>query len=183
VEELGLGPVGVVGMSMGGCTGLSLAARHPAMVDRLVLADTTSCYGVDRVERWQERAEVALRKARSDQGAFQLDRWFSDAFRAADPEECQRVLEIFIGTDSRAHAAACAALGAFDGTALMPLVEADTWVLVGEQDYATPPAMAETLAGGIPHARLQVLAETRHLSLVERSDVWPLLEAYLGGAR
>jgi 3-oxoadipate enol-lactonase len=52
-------------------------------------------------------------------------------------------------------------------------------VLVGDQDTATPPAMAETLAGGIPGARLAVLAGVRHFSLVENRDAWALVEAHL----
>jgi len=53
-------------------------------------------------------------------------------------------------------------------------------VLVGEEDYATPVAMAEAIAGRVPGARLQVLKNARHLSLLEREDVWPELAAHLG---
>jgi 3-oxoadipate enol-lactonase len=41
--------------------------------------------------------------------------------------------------------------------------------------------MAEELAAGIPGARLELLRQTRHLSLVERPDVWPTIAAHLRG--
>ena len=39
--------------------------------------------------------------------------------------------------------------------------------------------MAEQLAGGIDRARLQVLEGTRHLSLLERLDIWPAITEFL----
>jgi len=180
IEAVGGQSVAVMGMSMGGCTAMALAARRPDLVDRLVLADTTSCYGPERVETWNERARNAQAKSRPEQGGFQLDRWFSERFRVEHPEQAQRVVDIFLATDSAVHAAACRALGAFDGTSELENIKAETLVLVGEEDYATPVAMAEVIAERIPRARLEVLRNARHLSLLEREDVWPALATHLG---
>ncbi len=93
----------------------------------------------------------------------------------------KRVADVFLATDSAAHAQACRALGAFDGTALLPSITADTLVVVGEHDYATPPAMAEALAGGIPGAALRVLPDARHFSLFEAPGALDLVAAHLLG--
>lgn len=179
IETLGAGPAHVIGLSMGGSTALVLAATRPDLVDRLVLADTTACYGAGRVETWAERAGNAAEVPRERQLDFQRDRWFAEEFRERRPDEVERVAKIFLATDSRAHAAACRALGALDATALLPRIEAPTLVLVGDEDYATPPEMARTIADGIPGARLHVLRSTRHLSLIERPDLWPAVEEHL----
>jgi pimeloyl-ACP methyl ester carboxylesterase len=42
IDELGLGRVHFVGLSMGGFVGMRLAARHPELVRSLVLLDTSS---------------------------------------------------------------------------------------------------------------------------------------------
>ncbi|WP_433555126.1 alpha/beta fold hydrolase [Pseudonocardia xinjiangensis] len=179
IEAVADGPVDVVGLSMGGSTAILLAQRRPDLVARLVLADTTADYGPDRVAQWIDRAEKAVGVPREKQVAFQVDRWFSPSFVEAHPDEVRRVSDIFVATDSRAHAAACHAFAGLDADAGLGDIQAPTLVLVGRDDYATPPAMAQVLASGIPDARLEVLDDTRHLSLIERPDLWPLVEKHL----
>lgn len=179
IGHLDAGPVSVVGMSMGGCTAIALASRHPELVDRLVLADTTADYGPDKAEAWETRASNASSKPREQQIEFQRDRWFSPAFVDAQPDEVQRVAEIFIKTDSEAHAAACRALGQFDDTDRLAKVVQPTLLLVGEDDYATPPDMAGALHQALPDSRLEILPQTRHLSLIENRRTWSMLRDHL----
>jgi 3-oxoadipate enol-lactonase len=181
VEALDLGPVDVVGMSMGGCTAMVLAASRPDLVRRLVLADTTACYGPDRVEQWSQRASQAENTPREEQLTFQRRRWFSERFREEHPDEVERVAKIFVATDSRAHAAACHALGGVDITARLADIRAGTLVVAGDEDYATPPAMAADITDGIAGSRLRILENTRHLSLLERPDLWPAIAEHVAG--
>jgi 3-oxoadipate enol-lactonase len=119
-----------------------------------------------------------LARPREDQLGFQLERWFSPDFRAERPDEVQRVADIFLKTDSDAHATACRALGAFDGEHFLADIEADTLVVVGADDYATPPAMGKALAEGIPHAAYREIPAVRHMSLVEHQPLWDEIEAH-----
>jgi 3-oxoadipate enol-lactonase len=181
IEDFGAGPADVIGLSMGGSTALVLAASRPDLVHRLVLADATAWYGPDRIAEWAQRADRALNLERAAQLEFQRDRWFAEPFRAEHPEEVERVCEIFVATDSKAHAAAGRALGALDARDRLGDVEAETLVVVGEEDYATPPEMARELAAGITGAQLRVLDHARHLSLLERPDLWPVVAAHFAG--
>ena len=181
IEATAPGPVGVIGLSMGASTALVLAARRPDLVSRIVIADGSACYGRDRVERWAERAQSAESKPREHQLEFQRDRWFGPAFREAQPETVARICDIFLRTSSAAHAAACRALGGLDATDQLGKITASALVVVGSQDYATPPAMARTIAAGIPGAELMVLEGARHMSLIEQPSAWARIEAHLGG--
>lgn len=181
LEEVGDDPAHVLGMSMGGCSAIALAVRRPELVGRLTLVDTTADYGPEKGPTWEQRAENAVGKARAEQLPFQGDRWFSPSFLADNPAEVSRVSQIFLGTDSNAHAAACRALGAYDDSARLGDITAPTLVLVGDEDYATPPAMAEALHAGIAGSMLQVLEETRHLSLIQNLGAWDLVVDHLAG--
>lgn len=187
IEALDVAPVGVVGMSMGGGTALLLAATRPELVGSLVLLDTTACYGEDRVRAWEARATKAATTPRADQLPFQIDRWFSPSTVESAPDVVARVSEVFLKTDSDAHAAACRAMGALDATPLLGSVTAETLVIVGADDYATPPAMAEQLHAGIAGSRLRVIDGVRHLSAFDDPRPWSLaidhLRATLPGPR
>lgn len=168
----------LVGLSMGGNTAIVFAATYSDRVGRLVLADTTANYGPDRRKKWEERAQSVLSTSREDQLDFQLDRWFSPAFLDEHAQEARRIADIFLQTDSAAHAAACHALGAFDGERLLEKIQADTLVIVGADDYATPPPMARHLADRIPRATYRELPNVRHVSLVEYRPVWTEIEEH-----
>jgi 3-oxoadipate enol-lactonase len=173
------GPVPVLGMSMGGCVAIALAINHPGLVSRLVLADTTASYGPDRRQAWEKRARDAVAKPRRAQTEFQVGRWFSPGFH--DQAEIQRVVDLFVATDSEAHSQACRALGDFDATASLGSIRCPALVVVGEDDQATPLSMAQDLAAGIPGARLLVLANARHFSLFEKPEALPLVADHLLG--
>jgi 3-oxoadipate enol-lactonase len=66
---------------------------------------------------------------------------------------------------------------------LLPAITAPTLVLVGEEDYATPPDMARQLHDTIPGATLQVLPALRHMSLIERPALAETIADHLAGAR
>jgi len=179
LDSLGLDKISLLGLSMGGSVAVTFAGLFPGRVRSLVLADTTAWYGEDAVKAWTERAEKARDVPRLKQVPFQLDRWFSPEFRENHAAEADRVVQIFLHTDSEAHGAASVAMGELDSRALLPAVRASTLVLVGEHDYATPPSMAEALAAGITGATLEVLPGLRHMSLIERPALVARIRAHL----
>jgi 3-oxoadipate enol-lactonase len=181
LDTLGSGPVHLLGMSMGGSVAMTFAGLYPDRVRTLTLADTTAWYGENAVTAWAERAEKAVSVPREKQVGFQVDRWFSESFRNARPADVERVVRIFVATDSAAHGAACQAMGALDSRELLASVTAPTLVLVGEEDYATPPAMAEQIADGVPGSTLLVLPALRHMSLIEKPGLAAVIRAHLHG--
>lgn len=158
----------VAGGSMGGCVALAFAASYPQLVTALGLVDTTAWYGVEALRQWAERAERALKAGLGGLIDFQVTRWFGDGFRAGHPDIVRQSVEIFLRNDLPAYAASCRMLGACDLRAVLPTIAAPTAVLVGEEDYATPIAMAEALRHGIRNANLTVLKGARHLTPLER---------------
>ncbi len=167
LNELRLSRADVLGMSMGGTVAVALASSVPSRVERLVLCDTTAWYGPDAVAVWEERARTAEQSPRETQVPFQVDRWFGEVFRRRCPASVSTVVGIFLRTRPAVHAAACRALGAYDGRGQLAKITAATLVVTGEEDYATPAAMGEELAKGIPGAVGQVWPGLRHFAVIE----------------
>jgi len=161
----------VAGASMGGCVALAFGAAYPARVDGLGLIDTTAWYGADAPAKWEERAGKALTEGLGALIEFQTSRWFTDAFREAHPDIVERAVRVFLANDVRAYAETCRMLGAADKRAAMTAFRFPCQVIVGREDYASPVAMAEAMAGAIPGARLHIIENARHLTPLEVPDI------------
>jgi 3-oxoadipate enol-lactonase len=160
----------VAGCSMGGNVGQAFAAEYPECVSALGLIDTTAWYGADAAAKFKERADISRTKGLRGMIDFQLTRWFSDGFRANHPEVLKRTTDIFVANDVDCYAASCGLLGAADTRAQLGSFKMPTAVVVGEEDYATPVAMARQLHEAIPQSTLSIIAGARHLTPIEFPD-------------
>jgi 3-oxoadipate enol-lactonase len=160
----------VVGCSMGGNVAQAFAGEYPQRVSALGLIDTTAWYGADAAAKFKERAEIARTKGLRDMIDFQLTRWFSDGFRANHPEVLKRMTDIFVTNDVDCYGASCELLGAADTRAQLGSFKMPTAIVVGEEDYATPVAMARQLHEAIPQSTLNIIAGARHLTPIEFPD-------------
>ena len=161
----------IAGASMGGMVALAFAARHPARTSALGLIDTTAWYGPEAAMNWGGRANQAVDKGLASLIDFQTTRWFGDDFRAKNPDVVQHCIDIFLKNDVPAYVEACHMLGRADQRAALPSLKMPTAVVVGEEDYAAPVAMAEALHKGIAGSRLTVLPKARHLTPLEVPDI------------
>jgi len=161
----------VAGCSMGGCVAQAFAARHADRVEALLLVDTTAWYGPDAPRSWRERAEKARAEGLAGMAEFQTTRWFGDRFRETHVDRVRATMDLFRSNDLDAYAATCVMLGDADLRSALGGFAFPAAVVVGEEDYATPPAAAEQLRAMIPGAGLTVIPEARHLTPIERPDV------------
>ncbi len=160
----------VAGASMGGSVAIQFAVSYPEMLDGLALIDTTAWYGADAPKSWHDRGQKAITDGLASMIAFQQTRWFSDGFRAANPKIVDHFAEVFLKSDLPAYAATCDMLGAFDLRSEIGAIAVPTEILVGEEDYATPPEMARELHAAIPGSNLTIVEGARHLTPIQIPD-------------
>ena len=170
LDHLGWPKAVIAGSSMGGSVALAVAVNHPARTTGLALIDTTSWYGEDAPKAWAGRANTAIEKGLASLIDFQLTRWFGDDFKTHNPAVVQACVDTFLKNDVAAYAETCRMLGNFDLRAKLGTLKVPTRVFVGEDDYATPPAMAQTLHEGIAGSTMRILAKARHLTPLEVPD-------------
>jgi 3-oxoadipate enol-lactonase len=170
LDQIGWPDAVVVGCSMGGCIAQAFAAVYPDRTKGLGLVDTTAWYGPNAPEEWRKRAAKALLEGLSGLAEFQTTRWFSDAFREANPDIVEDTLQVFLGNDLECYAATCAMLGDADLRPHLQNFKMPVAVVVGEEDYATPVSAAEALQQVIPGATLIVIEKGRHLTPIEHPE-------------
>jgi 3-oxoadipate enol-lactonase len=167
LDHVGWPSAVVAGCSMGGCVAQAFAGRDPDRVQGLGLIDTTAWYGESAPKNWRERAAVARSKGLAGMVEFQVSRWFSDGFRTAHPELVEQMTAVFLANDVDSYAATCVMLGDADLRPFLPALSVPVAVIVGDEDYATPVAMADYLHRSVAGSTLTVIHGGRHLTPVE----------------
>lgn len=148
MEQLELGPVGLIGHSMGGCIAADLAASFPAQVDRLVLVDAAALPLGRNYVRHAGGLVGALRYAT-------LNFWpvlLADAYRAG-PLTLLAAAHQLLGTDISAR---------------LSDIQAPTLIVWGEYDRLVPLSLGEQLHASLPGSQLVVLPGAGHNAMWDR---------------
>jgi len=171
LDSLAITETHFVGVSMGGLIGMTAALTRPSRIRRLVLCDTTACYGPGVRPMWEDRIRAAESEGMT---ATLVDRtmaiWFTEAFRARRPDELNRIAAMLRKTDPRGYAAAIRAIGFVDLTERIGAIRCPTLVVVGDQDPGTPPAMARDIHERIHGSQLLVIPDAMHCAVVEHAE-------------
>ena len=166
IEHLALGPVHLLGHSMGGLVALEMAARHPQQVGSLILAGTAAsiCPRNRALFRdWAESRRAGLSLMAWFRGLFYWlfsPRLFDDpaALRAA----LQAALDDPYPQSPDAFARQVEAMAAYDGNEATLHIGARTLVIAASDDILFPPTGCAELAGVIREAELVRLDGAAH---------------------
>ncbi|WP_246222733.1 3-oxoadipate enol-lactonase [Phytoactinopolyspora limicola] len=175
LDHLDLERVHFAGLSIGGMTGMWLAAHAPGRIHRLALLCTSAKLGTE--EYWAQRAATVTQSGCSAVADAVVERWFTPAFRRHSPDVVAHYTTMLAGIPAAGYAACCSAIGAMDLRTDLPRISAATMVIAGADDPATPLEHARVIATAIPDARLKVIDDAAHLASVEQPDIAAALVA------
>jgi 3-oxoadipate enol-lactonase len=185
LESLGVFEIRFVGLSMGGCLGMAFTLAYPDVVERLVLCDTTACYGPAVKPMWNDRIGVAETDGMTDELIEKtMAIWFTPEFRATHAGEVERVRAMLRHTDPRGYVASVRAIADIDLREQIRAIRCPTLIVVGEKDPGTSPAMARVMHERVAGSQLLVIPGAMHCSVMESAETFnrALLE-FLRGAR
>jgi 3-oxoadipate enol-lactonase len=168
LDRLGIERASFCGLSVGGMTGMWLAAEAPERVERLVLLCTSALLGPKSV--WDGRIATATERGMAALVDGVIERWFTPAFRAENPEVVGKMARTLRETDPGGYAGCCAAIRDMDLRDRLPSVEASTLVVSGAEDPATPPEHGGLIADAIPGSRFEVVPDAAHIANVEQPE-------------
>jgi 3-oxoadipate enol-lactonase len=167
-DTLGIAHTIWVGVSLGGMMGLTHAIRHPGVITRLVVADTTSGYPEAAHGGWRER--IGFVKERGTQAVVKgtLGRWFTSAFLQREPGIVEHFAKIIAATPAQGFIGCCEAILEYNIASQLGQIAVPTLVMVGEEDQATPPAMAQALVRGINGSAFELIPSAAHQANIEQ---------------
>jgi 3-oxoadipate enol-lactonase len=171
IGQLGMGPVHVVGLSMGGMIAFQLAAHHPELVRSLIIVNS----GPEMVLRtWREKSAIMQRKLIVRlMGMRKMGEVLAERLLPA-PEHAtlrQEFAARWARNDKSAYLRALSALVGWSVMAELPQILCPVLVVTADQDY-TPVAWKQMYTARMPHASLVVIPESRHMMPIEKPGLF-----------
>ncbi|HEY2261447.1 MAG TPA: alpha/beta hydrolase [Streptosporangiaceae bacterium] len=179
LDQLGVSGATVVGHSMGTLAVRTLAARHPALVSRLVLLGAVA-EPADAVRQAQRDRAATLRKDGTAAVApGVVANALSETTRRDKPEVAAFVRELIMRQDPEGYARNCEALAA--ATDPGPVDPALPLLLItGSDDKTGPPAVSQAIASDHGSATVAVIDGIGHWTALEAArDVTDQLLKFL----
>ena len=164
LDALKLDRVHFCGLSIGGMTGMWLAANAPERLNKLILCNTAPKIG--NADGWNARIKTVRGGGTKAVAQSVVERWFTFDFRAKNPDVVARTRTMIESTSTDGYAGSCAAVRDFDFWSKVGDIKTPTLVLAGTHDAAVPPADAQKLAHAISGARYTELSAA-HISNIE----------------
>lgn len=157
MKALDISSAHVVGLSLGGCVALQLAATTPNQIDHLVLVNTFAKL------RWGKDASLS-RKIKRLWAARNIDTLatFVANEHFKDPQLRALAKDRLRHNDLGVLHRTMWAITRFNLLPQLPAITSPTLILIGDRDRTVPRQCAEELLQAIPHAQLQVIADAGH---------------------
>jgi 3-oxoadipate enol-lactonase len=171
-DELGIERSHLVGLSLGGTTGLELAARFPRRVASLVACDCRHMVTEDFIKGWAPRIALARHQGMDALVDSTIERWFTPAYRAANPPELDRVRDMIRRTSVAGYIGCAEALKGIDTEKRLGGIRCPVLAMGGEFDPSAPPALMADIAARIPGARHVVIDGAAHMSNLEQPEAF-----------
>lgn len=146
LDSHGVNRFDVVGLSLGGALAQWLAANS-GRVERAVFASTATFLGGE--DKWSERTRTGREQGMEAMADGFLQNWFTEGFRAAHPDEVQRVRDMVVSVDNEGYAQNGDALAKWDFADELSKITCPVLTIAGAQDPGTTPADLERIARGV----------------------------------
>jgi pimeloyl-ACP methyl ester carboxylesterase len=175
ITHLNLEQVVFVGLSQGGMIGMRLAARFPQLVSKLILVGTSArAEFPERIPVWRETLQALMQESTAvrETTFHQIQQRILDpVWLMQHPVEAEHERQIMLSHNLQGIqlAAQAAVLSRQDIRCELQNIVALVLILVGENDLATPPSLAQEMQSLIPNAQLVIIPAAGHHLPLESS--------------
>ncbi|WP_448628239.1 3-oxoadipate enol-lactonase [Geodermatophilus sp. URMC 64] len=166
LDRLGVERAHVAGVSLGGMTGLRLAAREPSRVHRLAVLFSSA---KTEPQGFLDRAAAARSGGTAALAPAVVARWLTPGHAAEHPDLVAKLERMVADADDEGYAACCEVVAGLDLREDLGRIAAPTLVVSGAEDPALPPEHQRAIADAIPGAELVTVSPAAHLGNLERT--------------
>lgn len=172
LDALNIEQVHWVGLSMGGMIGQAIALNYPHRLRSLALCDTAAVIPAEAQPIWDERIEGVRTIGMKSQLETTMERWFTPPYLRLNPPMFTLIKEEFLATPADGYIGCAGAIRRLNYLERLGEINLPTFIIVGEDDPATPVSASQAIHEQIKNSKLVILPSTRHLSNVEQAEAF-----------
>jgi 3-oxoadipate enol-lactonase len=169
-DALGIARSHVIGLSLGGTTGIEVALRHPDRVASLAACDCRCNAPPEFSASWDPRIAAARRDGLEALVEPTIQRWFTPAFRERNSPTLEKVKGMIRRTSVAGYVGCAEALKRIDSEPRLPAIRCPALFLTGEKDPSAPPDLVGRWQSLVPDSRLVVIGGAAHITNIERPE-------------
>jgi 3-oxoadipate enol-lactonase len=182
-DALGIKRSSLVGLGLGGAITIGVGINHPDRLDRLVPCCCRAIMTPDFAAIWPKF--VATVKQYDMEGMVEptVQRWFTDDFKAANPQKLDNVRRMIRGTNPLGYYGCIAAFLTLDYCAGLRRISVPTLFVSGADDrVGGPPEIMADLATAVPSAHHVSVPHAAHIANIQNPDSFnAILAKFLRG--
>lgn len=173
IDKLALGKVNIIAHSFGGRVSIVLSAKHPQMVDKLVLVDSAGIIKKRTVKYYVKVYSFKVLKnlylcfTPKHEREVKLEKFYKK-FGSSDYKDAGNLRKIFVKTINE------------DLKHFLKDIKSETLLIWGENDYDTPVSYGKIMEKEIPDAGLIVFENAGHFSYLDKfNDFCVIVKKFL----
>lgn len=179
--QLGFENVALMGSSFGGCVVLHYALRYPERVSHLILMDTTPAfnYGKEIMANAQRKGAtnemITVIQGPSPRDDAEIEQHVKTILPLYFHKYDETVANHVVGKtawSASGYNRCGELLTDFDLTPRLKEIQTPTLVVVGRDDFVTPPSQAEIMHEHILGSELAIFEQSGHLPFIEESGTF-----------
>lgn len=168
LNELNIQKAHLVGLGLGGAIAQAFAIENSHRVNALVPCCCRAKMVPDFAVLWQKLRAAVAKDGIDVIVEPTVQRWFSDEFKAANPQELQKVRNMIRGTTTLGYLGVTAAFLRLDIEDRLPQIKAPTLFISGAEDkMGGPPDLMSELAKKVPGARHRSIPKAAHIANIQ----------------
>ncbi len=168
LTELNIQKTHLVGLGLGGAIVQAFAIAQSHRVNALVPCCCRAKMVPDFAALWHKLREAVGKDGVEVIVEPTVQRWFSDEFKAANPQALQNVRNMIRGTTTLGYLGVTAAFIGLDIEERLPQIKAPTLYISGAEDkLGGPPDLMEKLAKKVPGAQHRSVEKAAHIANIQ----------------
>jgi len=168
LNELNIQKTRLVGLGLGGAIVQAFAIENSHRVNALAPCCCRAKMVPDFAALWQKLREAVAADGIDPIVEPTVQRWFSDEFKATNPEALQKVRNMIRGTTTLGYLGVTAAFMGLDIEDKLPQIKISTLYLSGAEDkLGGPPALMAEMANKVPVSQHRSVPKAGHIANIQ----------------